>query len=130
MTEKLNIVFMGTPDFAVGILDHLVENGMHIVGVVTAPDKPAGRGRKIHTSAIKDYALQKGLTVLQPANLKSEEFLQELQSLQADLSGAVTTPTMCIPLSTRWSKIPTAKSGVPMNTMFSFSVIFDDNMEG
>lgn len=85
MTEKLNIVFMGTPDFAVGILDHLVENGMHIVGVVTAPDKPAGRGRKIHTSAVKDYALQKGLTILQPANLKSEEFLQELQSLQADL---------------------------------------------
>lgn len=85
MTEKLNIVFMGTPDFAVGILDHLVEHGTNIVGVITAPDKPAGRGRKIHTSAVKDYALQKGLRILQPTNLKSEEFLEELKSLQADL---------------------------------------------
>lgn len=85
MTKKLNIVFMGTPDFAVGILDYLIENNMNVVGVITAPDKPAGRGRKINTSAVKDYALQKNLPILQPTNLKSEDFLEELAALQADL---------------------------------------------
>lgn len=85
MKKDLRIVFMGTPDFAVGILDKLVSTGNNIVGVITAPDKPAGRGRKINQSAVKKYAVEKGLNILQPTNLKSEDFLNELASLNADL---------------------------------------------
>ncbi|MCO6162609.1 methionyl-tRNA formyltransferase [Flavobacterium sp. NRK F7] len=87
--EKLKIVFMGTPDFAVGILDTIYQNNYDIVGVITAPDKPAGRGQKISTSAVKEYALQKNLRLLQPTNLKSEEFLSELKSLEANLNVVV-----------------------------------------
>lgn len=76
---------MGTPFFAVGILQKLVESGAHIVGVITAPDKPAGRGRKLHESAVKQYAVSQGLTLLQPTNLKNEEFLDEVAHLQANL---------------------------------------------
>jgi len=82
--EKLRIVFMGTPDFAVGILDTILTNNYNVVGVITAPDKPAGRGQKINTSAVKDYALEKGLKILQPTNLKDENFLSELKSLDAN----------------------------------------------
>lgn len=81
----LRIVFMGTPEFAVASLDALVKAGFTIVGVVTAPDKPAGRGMKITESAVKKYAVKKGLNVLQPAKLKDPDFLQQLKSLQADL---------------------------------------------
>ena len=88
--EKLRIVFMGTPEFAVGILNAIVEEGKHeIVGVITAADKPAGRGQKIKYSAVKEYALEKGLRLLQPVNLKSEEFLTELASLNANLQVVV-----------------------------------------
>lgn len=88
--EKLRIVFMGTPEFAVGILDAIVKDGKHeVVGVITAVDKPAGRGQKIKYSAVKDYAIEKGLRLLQPSNLKSEEFLEELQSLNANLQVVV-----------------------------------------
>ena len=87
--EKLKIVFMGTPDFAVGILDTIYQNNYEIVGVITAPDKPAGRGQKISTSAVKEYALEKNLRLLQPTNLKSEEFLSELKSLEANLNVVV-----------------------------------------
>jgi len=83
--KDLRIVFMGTPEFAVGSLEALVEAGHTIVGVITAPDKPKGRGRQLMTSAVKEYALSKGLTILQPTNLKSEDFLTELKELQADL---------------------------------------------
>lgn len=83
--EKLRIVFMGTPDFAVGILDTIYQNNFEIVGVITAPDKPAGRGQKVSTSAVKEYAVSKNLPLLQPTNLKSEEFLAELKSLNANL---------------------------------------------
>ena len=83
--EKLRIVFMGTPDFAVGILDTIYQNNYEIVGVITAPDKPAGRGQKVSTSAVKDYAVSKNLRLLQPTNLKSEDFLAELKSLNANL---------------------------------------------
>ena len=76
---------MGTPDFAVTILKTLVENNYNIIGVITAPDKPAGRGRKLHESAVKQYAKSKGLQVLQPTNLKSESFIEELQALRANL---------------------------------------------
>lgn len=87
--EKLRIVFMGTPDFAVGILDTIYKNNYDIVGVITAPDKPAGRGQKVSMSAIKEYALEKNLRLLQPTNLKSEEFLSELRSLEANLQVVV-----------------------------------------
>lgn len=87
--EKLRIVFMGTPDFAVGILDTIYKNNYNIVGVITAPDKPAGRGQKVSMSAVKEYALEKNLHLLQPNNLKSEEFLSELKSLDANLQVVV-----------------------------------------
>ena len=87
--EKLKIVFMGTPDFAVGILDTIYRNNYEIVGVITAPDKPAGRGQKVSMSAVKVYALEKNLRLLQPTNLKSEEFLEELRSLNANLQVVV-----------------------------------------
>ena len=83
--EKLRIVFMGTPEFAVGILDTLIKNKYDVVGVITAADKPAGRGQKIKYSAVKDYALAHNLTLLQPTNLKDEAFLSELKSLNANL---------------------------------------------
>jgi methionyl-tRNA formyltransferase len=83
--NNLKIIFMGTPEFAVASLDILVQNNYNIVGVVTVPDKPAGRGQQLQESAIKKYALEKGLHVLQPEKLKSEEFLNELRSLHADL---------------------------------------------
>jgi len=87
--EKLRIVFMGTPDFAVGILNTIYQNNYDIVGVITAPDKPAGRGQKVSTSAVKEYALEKNLRLLQPTNLKSEDFLAELKSLDANLQVVV-----------------------------------------
>ena len=80
---------MGTPDFAVGILDTIYKNNYTIVGVITAPDKPAGRGQKVSMSAVKEYALEKNLRLLQPTNLKSEEFLSELRSLEANLQVVV-----------------------------------------
>ena len=84
--KALRIVFMGTPEFAVGILDAVVKQNQHeIVGVITAADKPAGRGQKIKYSAVKEYALENNLTLLQPTNLKDESFLAELKSLNANL---------------------------------------------
>ena len=83
--ETLRIIFMGTPDFAVGILDILVKNEYNIVGVITAPDRPAGRGRKLNESAVKKYAVDNGLNVLQPTNLKNDDFLETLKSLNANL---------------------------------------------
>ncbi len=81
----LRILFMGTPAFAVESLKALVENGYNVVGVVTMPDKPSGRGYQLQPSAVKQYALQQGLTVLQPEKLKDEAFLHNLRQLQADL---------------------------------------------
>lgn len=86
---KLRIVFMGTPDFAVGILDTINKNNYEIVGVITAPDKPAGRGQKVSTSAVKEYALANNLRLLQPTNLKDATFLEELKSLNANLQVVV-----------------------------------------
>jgi methionyl-tRNA formyltransferase len=83
--KDVRIVFMGTPDFAVTILKHLVDNNYNIVGVITAADKPAGRGRKLNESDVKKYALSKSLNILQPKNLKNEDFHQELKALNADL---------------------------------------------
>lgn len=87
--EKLRIVFMGTPDFAVGILDTIYNSNYEIVGVITAPDKPAGRGQKVSISAVKEYALAKKLHLLQPTNLKDTDFLSELEQLQANLQVVV-----------------------------------------
>ena len=83
--EKLRIVFMGTPEFAVGILDTIIKNNYEVVGVITATDKPAGRGQKIKYSAVKEYALENNLTLLQPTNLKDPAFLEELKGLNANL---------------------------------------------
>ncbi len=87
--EKLRIVFMGTPEFAVGILDTIIKNNFEVVGVITAADKPAGRGQKIKYSAVKEYALEHNLNLLQPTNLKDETFLAELRSLNANLQVVV-----------------------------------------
>lgn len=86
MTLKdLRIVFMGTPDFAVASLEALVKAKCNIVGVITAPDKPAGRGMKMTESAVKKFAVRKGLKILQPEKLKNPDFLNELRALNADL---------------------------------------------
>ena len=83
--KELRIVFMGTPEFAVASLDALVKAGCNIVGVITAPDKPAGRGMILQQSAVKKYAVENNLHILQPEKLKNPEFLTELKSLNADL---------------------------------------------
>lgn len=85
LPTDIRIVFMGTPDFAVESLKALVENNYKVVGVITAPDKPAGRGRQLSESAVKKYAVENNLNVLQPEKLKNPEFLAELESLKADL---------------------------------------------
>jgi methionyl-tRNA formyltransferase len=87
--EKLRIVFMGTPEFAVGILDTIIKNNYEVVGVITATDKPAGRGQKLKYSAVKEYALANNLNLLQPTNLKDESFLEELKRLNANLQVVV-----------------------------------------
>lgn len=87
--KNIRIVFMGTPDFAVASLKSIVEAGYNVVGVITAPDRPAGRGKKIVESAVKKFAVEKGLKVLQPEKLKNQEFLNELRSLNADLQVVV-----------------------------------------
>jgi len=85
MKRNLRIVFMGTPDFAVPSLDILIQNNYNVVGVITATDKLAGRGNKLTESAVKKYAVEKGLRILQPEKLKNPDFIQELTSLEANL---------------------------------------------
>jgi methionyl-tRNA formyltransferase len=87
--SPLRIIFMGTPEFAVPSLDILVANGFDVVGVITAPDKPKGRGQEVSVSAVKEAAVRHKLKVLQPTNLKSEEFHKELKSLNANLQVVV-----------------------------------------
>jgi methionyl-tRNA formyltransferase len=89
MKEQPRIVFMGTPEFAVPSLQILVENGFNVVAVITAPDKPKGRGRKVIPSPVKAFALEKNIPVLQPTNLKNTDFHQELKSYHADLQVVV-----------------------------------------
>jgi len=83
--KNLRIVFMGTPEFAVATLDSLLMNGYNVICVVTAPDKPSGRGRKMSKSAVKVLAEEKSLPILQPENLKDAEFISDLKKLNADL---------------------------------------------
>ena len=85
----MRIIFMGTPDFAVASLEALIQSGEQVVAVVTVPDKPAGRGQKIHESAVKIFATQHNIPVLQPVKLRNEAFLDELKSFQADLQVVV-----------------------------------------
>lgn len=85
----MNILFMGTPDFAVHILDEIVKAEYDVVGVVSVPDKPAGRGQKVHESAVTKYAKKHGLKLLQPEKLKSESFINELKTLDIDVSVVV-----------------------------------------
>jgi len=85
MASPLRIIFMGTPEFAVPSLEILQQNGYSVVAVITAPDKPAGRGLKVVPSPVKEVALRYGIPVLQPTNLKSPEFLEELRSYEAAL---------------------------------------------
>lgn len=85
----MRIIFMGTPDFAVASLKALIESGEQVVAVVTVPDKPAGRGQKIHESAVKIFAQQHHIPVLQPVKLRDESFLNELRSYQAELQVVV-----------------------------------------
>ena len=83
--NKIRIVFMGTPEFAVASLQAILEADYEVCAVVTAPDRPAGRGRKIRMSPVKTFALEKSLPVLQPQNLKQDSFIEELRSLEASL---------------------------------------------
>lgn len=83
--KDIRIVFMGTPEFAVASLDALVQAGCNIVGVITAPDKEAGRGMQLQESAVKKYAVEKGLTILQPLKFRSPDFIEALKNLKADL---------------------------------------------
>jgi methionyl-tRNA formyltransferase len=87
--NKLRIVFMGTPDFAVASFKSILEAGFKVVGAITAPDRPAGRGRKVQASAVKQFALEHQIKVLQPTNLKDESFLEALRELKADLQVVV-----------------------------------------
>ncbi|MCB9064591.1 MAG: methionyl-tRNA formyltransferase [Chitinophagales bacterium] len=87
--QDLRIVFLGTPEFAVASLKALVDAGANVVAVVTAPDKPAGRGMQLQQSAVKEYALTQNIPVLQPIKLKAPEFLEELASYKADLQVVV-----------------------------------------
>src|SRR5690554_5368203 len=89
LKKDLRIIYMGTPEFAVPALDLLVANGWNVVAVITAPDKPKGRGKKLGTSPVKDAALKQGIPIMQPANLKSPEFIEELKSYQADVQVVV-----------------------------------------
>src|SRR5215216_6172380 len=89
ISRDLKIVFLGTPEFAVASLDALVQAGYNIAGVITAPDKPAGRGMKLTESAVKKYAVENGLKVFQPEKLKNPAFLEQLKALNADLQVVV-----------------------------------------
>ena len=85
MFRNTRIVYMGTPEFSVGPLEALIKNGYHVTGVVTVPDKPSGRGLKVNESAVKKYAVEHGLPLLQPEKLKDEAFLKDLAAWKADL---------------------------------------------
>ncbi|MFA8449332.1 MAG: methionyl-tRNA formyltransferase [Bacteroidales bacterium] len=85
MAKDLRIIYMGTPEFAVEPLRVLIKNNKNVVAVITAPDKPAGRGKKLQSSAIKNFATENNLPVLQPTNLKDDSFIEELKAYKADL---------------------------------------------
>ncbi|RPI42065.1 MAG: methionyl-tRNA formyltransferase [Bacteroidetes bacterium] len=87
--ENLRVIFMGTPGFAVASLELILNSGMNVVGVITAPDKPAGRGKKLRPSAVKEFSIQHNLELLQPPNLKDPGFIRQLTDLRPDLQVVV-----------------------------------------
>ncbi len=87
--KDLRILFMGTPGFAVHILEEILKQNYNVVGVVTAPDKPAGRGQKVHASAVKKFALKQNLEIYQPSNLKSDDFQETLKQINPDVAVVV-----------------------------------------
>ena len=89
MNRELRIIYMGTPRFAVEPLHALLKAGFNVVAVITAPDKPAGRGQKLHLSPVKEFALQENITVLQPVSLKDNDFVNQLRSFNANLQVVV-----------------------------------------
>jgi len=89
MSRELHIIYMGTPEFAVEPLRVILANGYNVVAVVTAPDKPAGRGQKLQMSPVKEFALKANLPVLQPVNLKNQDFITELAGYKANLQVVV-----------------------------------------
>ncbi|MDN3670207.1 methionyl-tRNA formyltransferase [Echinicola jeungdonensis] len=103
MNKDLKIVYMGTPEFAVPSLEILIKNGWNVVAVITAPDKPRGRGQKLIPSPVKETALNHNIPVLQPTNLKSPEFLEELKSYKADIQVVVAFRMLPEPV---WSMPP------------------------
>ncbi|MBQ5997299.1 MAG: methionyl-tRNA formyltransferase [Bacteroidales bacterium] len=122
--HHLKIVFMGTPDFAVASLRALVEEGYPVVAVVTAVDKPAGRGRQLRGSVVKEYALQQGIPVLQPERLRDEAFLEELRRYGADLQVVVAFRMLpevvwrmpaCGTLNVHASLLPQYRGAAPIN---------------
>lgn len=133
--RDLRIVFMGTPEFAVASLDALVQGGCNIVGVITAPDKAAGRGMQLQQSAVKKYAVEKGLQVLQPEKFRNFDFLESLKSLQADIQICVAfrmlpevvwnMPSMGT-INVHGSLLPKYRGAAPIN----WAVINGDNETG
>lgn len=122
--HRLKIIFMGTPEFAVASLRALVEEGYPVVAVVTAVDKPAGRGRQMRGSAVKEYALQQGIPVLQPERLRDEAFLAELRRYGADLQVVVAFRMLpevvwrmpaCGTLNVHASLLPQYRGAAPIN---------------
>lgn len=89
MTLHPRIIFMGTPEFAAVCLEKMLDAGLNVVAVVTNIDKPAGRGKQLQSSAVKEFALKRQLPILQPARLKDEDFIRELASFQADIQVVV-----------------------------------------
>ena len=94
--EECRLVFIGTPDFSVPSLEKIIEAGFNVVGVITAPDRAAGRGMKLQSSAVKKCALEHNLPVLQPTNLKNPDFQSELRDLKADIQVVI---ALCFPSS-------------------------------
>ena len=122
--KALKIIFMGTPDFATASLKALVETGCNVVGVITAPDKPAGRGLKLHESEVKKYAVEKKIKILQPEKLKDQRFIDELKALNADvqvvvafrmLPEAVWTMPLMGTINLHASLLPQYRGAAPIN---------------
>ncbi len=122
--EQLRIVFFGTPDFAVASLKALVDAGANVVAVVTAPDKPAGRGKHPHASAVKGYAVANNLPLLQPEKMKETQFLEDLKNCQADLQVVVAFRMMPVvvwdmppmgTLNVHGSLLPQYRGAAPIN---------------
>jgi methionyl-tRNA formyltransferase len=135
MPTSPRIVFMGTPEFAVASLDAIFRAGYHLVAVITAPDKPAGRGMQLTESAVKKYAREKGLRIIQPEKLKAPAFLDELRSLAADLQIVVAFRMLpelvwnMPPMGTvnlHGSLLPQYRGAAPIN----WAIINGENMTG